>query len=161
MLPPMLCTDELGLVDVDPSGWLWQVKLDGFRAQLHVGPGAPARLWSRQGRRLDGAFPDVIAATTVLEESAVVLDCELVVLDERGHPDFAALSGRAHARTGSSLRRATDAAPAVLAAFDVLMVRAGPAGARTRAAPRAPWRVGLVRTALPRPVGGGRRARGR
>jgi len=117
MLPPMLCSADLHCLDADPAAWAWEVKWDGWRAQLH---NASVRLWSRQGRSLTTAFPDVLAAAAAaLADRDVVLDGELVVLGADGRPDFAALCGRGGRRAERVVRQAT---PAVLVAFDLLVL---------------------------------------
>jgi len=46
--------------------------------------GRQVELLSRNGRSLAVAFPEIVAALTALPTDAV-LDCELVVVDQRGH----------------------------------------------------------------------------
>jgi bifunctional non-homologous end joining protein LigD len=120
MLPPMLCGDDLTPLDRHPEQWAWMVKADGFRAQLHT---RTATLWSRAGNHLGPAFPDALdAALATVSDVDLVLDCELVVLDDTARPDFAALSARAGCRSAAAVRRATATAPALLLAFDVLVL---------------------------------------
>ena len=120
MFAPMLCGDDLTLVDQRPADWAWMVKADGFRAQLHT---RPAALWSRTGNPLGPAFPDALAAAlAALPDVDAVLDCELVVVDDTARPDFAALSARAGCRSAAAVRSAATAAPALLLAFDVLVL---------------------------------------
>src|SRR5512138_810886 len=75
------------------AGWVFEHKLDGFRALAIVKAGE-VRLLSRTGRSLAEHFPEVVRALRSLA-SDVILNCELVVPDERGHPDFEARSHRA------------------------------------------------------------------
>lgn len=120
MLPPMLCSADLHCLDADPAAWAWEVKWDGWRAQLHT---AAVRLWSRQGRSLTTSFPDVLAAAAgTLADRDVVLDCELVVLGADGRPDFGALCGRGGRRAERGVRQAVATTPAVLVAFDLLVL---------------------------------------
>ena len=96
------------------------VKADGFRAQLHT---RTATLWSRAGNHLGLAFADALdAALATLPDADLVLDCELVVVDDTARPDFAALSARAGCRSPAAVRRAAATAPALLLAFDVLLL---------------------------------------
>jgi bifunctional non-homologous end joining protein LigD len=71
----------------DHRDWLFELKLDGFRAIAYV-DGRRTRLMSRKAivyRRFD-ALSDAIAES--LEGHAAVLDGELVCLDEKGRPQF-------------------------------------------------------------------------
>lgn len=80
MLPPMLCGDDLAVLDQGRS----EVRADGFRAQLHP---RPAALWSRAGKSLASAFPEAVdAARSALPDVDAVLDCELVVVDDTARP---------------------------------------------------------------------------
>lgn len=120
MLPPMLCGSDLTVLDRRPADWAWMVKADGFRAQLHT---RPVALWSRAGNALAPTFPDAVdAALAALPGVDAVLDCELVVVDENARPDFAALSARAGCQSPAAVRRARTVAPALLLAFDVLVL---------------------------------------
>jgi hypothetical protein len=62
------------------------------RAGAQDGP--QVELLSRNGRPLAVAFPEIVAALTALPVNAV-LDCELVVVDQRGHPVWADSPSRA------------------------------------------------------------------
>ena len=85
-VPPMLCKP----VDAPPagSGWLHEIKLDGYRLQLRV-DGGRARLRTRTGLDWSDRFPALIAAAKDLPDC--IIDGEAVVLDAAGVPDFAAL----------------------------------------------------------------------
>jgi len=78
-------------VDRLPSGadWLYELKLDGYRALVVKKRGA-VTLFSRRGNNLNGKFPRVAAAFSFLPDNTIV-DGELVVLDEQGKPSFSAL----------------------------------------------------------------------
>jgi len=74
----------------DHPGWLFEVKLDGFRA-LALIDGAEARLVSRNGRTFTSwpALCDEVARS--VRATTAVLDGEVVALDDSGKPDFRAL----------------------------------------------------------------------
>jgi len=78
--------------DAAPDGdrWLHEIKWDGYRllADLHDGE---VKLRSRNGLDWTGDFPEVVQAVRVLPVDDARLDGELVVLDEKGRSDFAAL----------------------------------------------------------------------
>ncbi len=79
-----------------PSGerWLYEVKLDGYRA-LAVKDGDAVRLLSRRNHDLTAEYPRLRAAVSRLRADRVVLDGEIVALDEDGRPSFQALQYRA------------------------------------------------------------------
>lgn len=85
-IAPQLCE----LVDRPPSGkdWLHEVKLDGYRMQLRVADGE-ATLKTRKGLDWTDKFPEIAHAAATLPDC--LIDGEVVALDERGAPDFAAL----------------------------------------------------------------------
>jgi bifunctional non-homologous end joining protein LigD len=75
-----------------PSGlcWLHEVKLDGWRGQLHRCDGV-VRLYSRRGNDLGFRFPDLVRSIESLSFSDVILDGEITALDHQGLPNFKAL----------------------------------------------------------------------
>jgi DNA ligase D-like protein (predicted ligase) len=90
-------------------GWMYEVKLDGYRALILKGGGG-VRIRSRNDKNLSGAYPNVDAAAGRLNADSVVLDGEIVAIDAKGHPSFQALQHRT-AHPGHSV---------VYYAFDVL-----------------------------------------
>src|ERR1700738_5176176 len=84
-----------------PEGplWVYEVKLDGYRA-IAVSPnqGKPA-LYSRSRKSFDRKFPDVSKALSTLPRGTVV-DGEIVALDDAGRPDFHLLT---HSRKSAPL----------------------------------------------------------
>ena len=117
----------------DDPGWLYELKLDGFRALAHVDRGQ-CRLVSRNGHTFKGWPGLATAIATAIRAESAVLDGEVVCLDADGRPDFKA----------PLFRRAVP----VLYAFDLLMldgqdVREKPLLARKR----------LLRRVLPRRSG--------
>ena len=109
---PMLAT----LADDVPkgTGWLHEVKWDGYRAIAYV-RGGEATLVSRNGNALTGRFPGVGKA---IEKAArtpeCVLDGEVGALDENGRMTFSAMQ---QGKSGTSY---------VYVAFDVLEVDGQP-----------------------------------
>ncbi len=78
-----------------PEGreWLYEVKLDGFRA-LGLKHGTKARLLSRNGNELGTKFPAALAALKTVRSESVLLDGEIVALDASGRPSFQMLQQR-------------------------------------------------------------------
>jgi bifunctional non-homologous end joining protein LigD len=83
-IKPMLAT----LVDkpFDRSGWIFEIKWDGFRAISEVQRGR-VKLYSRTGLSFEQTFRPVVESLRKLGHDAV-LDGELVVLDEKGRSHF-------------------------------------------------------------------------
>lgn len=71
------------------AGWLYELKLDGYRA-LVVKKRGTVTVFSRRGNVLNARFPTIAKAFRFLSDGAI-LDGELVVLDEDGRPSFSAL----------------------------------------------------------------------
>jgi len=74
----------------DPPDWIFELKLDGFRALAYV-EGNACRLVSRRGH-VYKAFTQLAAAITEsLEGHSAILDGEIVCLNVRGEPQFTRL----------------------------------------------------------------------
>jgi bifunctional non-homologous end joining protein LigD len=101
-------------------GWIFENKFDGFRCLARKSAGS-VELLSRSGRSLAKTFPEVIEALAMLPSSAV-LDGELVVSDEKGHPAFERVRRRAVMARAMRIADAARLEPAVLCVFDVLSV---------------------------------------
>ncbi len=94
---PMLAA--LAKEPFDDPEWIFEVKWDGYRAVAEVRDG-DVSLYSRNRLLLNQRFPPVAKALQELGFEAV-LDGEIVVVDEQGHPDFQMLqnyrkSGKGH-----------------------------------------------------------------
>ena len=99
-------------------GWLYELKYDGFRC-LITKCGDVVRLISRQGRSLTPYFPELVAEIQPIPDDFVA-DSELVVLDDRGRPQWERLHARRAAQKPERIRRAAAEDPAALFAFDLL-----------------------------------------
>ncbi|WP_224958994.1 DNA ligase D [Geomonas subterranea] len=93
-LAPMLATSAAEPFD-DPD-WLFEIKLDGYRAIAEVA-GQDVALYSRNNLSFNKKFPTVVAALASLGVEAV-FDGEVVVLDETGRSYFQLLQN--YQRTG-------------------------------------------------------------
>jgi ATP-dependent DNA ligase len=71
-----------------PEGaqWVWEIKLDGYRA-IAVRSGGAVDLFSRRQKSLSKKFPYIVEALAGLP-AQTVLDGELVALDDNGRPEF-------------------------------------------------------------------------
>lgn len=98
-----------------PPEWSFELKYDGWRciAEIHR---QGARLWSRNGHDITARFPEFGDLHKLV--APCIIDCELVVLDDNGHPRFEWMHRkRRHAAT--------------LVAFDVLRANRRSVIART------------------------------
>lgn len=99
-------------------GWLFELKIDGFRALARTAEGGAA-LRYRRGRDASAVYPDLVAALSGLP-AGLVLDGEIAVLDSRGLPSFQRLQGRALLTQPLEVAQAARAGPATYFAFDLL-----------------------------------------
>src|SRR3954471_266194 len=80
---------ELAGAAFDHADWMWEPKLDGYRAVAFVSE-AGVTLKSRRGLEL-GAFPRLQDDLSRQAVNAMMLDGELVAFDAEGRPSFNAL----------------------------------------------------------------------
>ena len=100
------------------AGWMFELKLDGYRA-LAARDGGP-RLLSRNGNDFSPCFPEVCQALKALPCERLVLDGELVAVDAAGRPSFQRLQQRAQLRRSLDIRHAAVENPVTFYAFDLL-----------------------------------------
>ena len=81
---PMLATPVVKAFD-DPD-WVFEVKLDGYRAIAEIREGAVS-LYSRNGIPFNAKFPAIVRELETIGGQAI-LDGELVALDEKGRSSF-------------------------------------------------------------------------
>ena len=94
-LPESLAPMQAELADAvfnDPA-WMWEPKLDGYRALAFIGPSG-VQLRSRRGLDLSADFPR-LAAELAGQAGHMILDGEIVAFDAAGKPSFNALQNRA------------------------------------------------------------------
>lgn len=91
-LPAKLDPQLAGSVGQAPEGddWLHEAKLDGYRLICRIEGGA-CRLLTRNGHDWTDRFATVARAASRMPVMSAILDGEVVVLDDKGHPDFGAL----------------------------------------------------------------------
>jgi DNA ligase D-like protein (predicted ligase) len=90
------------------SSWIYELKLDGFRAQA-IKTGGRVRLRSRNDKDFNLKYPNIAQALAAMPEETVI-DGEIVALDESGRPSFGAL------QNGSAT------APLIYYVFDVMIL---------------------------------------
>src|SRR2546430_3015246 len=100
------------------DGWIFEGKLDGYRMRAACQDGEPI-LYSRKGLDFTESFPELARAVKAIPYEGVILDGELVVLNESGHPSFNKLQARAKLGAREAKRAAIES-PATLYVFDLL-----------------------------------------
>lgn len=74
----------------DGPGWLHEIKIDGYRAQLHIRRGR-ITVYSRSGYDWTDQFRQIARAAQALSVDDAVIDGEATVFGTTGLPDFQAL----------------------------------------------------------------------
>jgi bifunctional non-homologous end joining protein LigD len=105
----------------DRKGWVFELKLDGYRMRAGRDDGT-ARILTRNGNDATPAFPEIAKAVAALPYDGLVLDGEIVVHDEAGRPSFQRLQNRARLSRAPEVKRAVVESPAAFYVFDVLAV---------------------------------------
>lgn len=95
-IQPMLAT--LTKEPFDHPDWVFEMKWDGYRAIAEIRNGKVA-LYSRNQISFDKKFTPVFDALRAFRLEAI-LDGEIVVVDDRGYPDFQKLQDYQKSRTG-------------------------------------------------------------
>ena len=111
-LAPQLAKSATELPSGD--GWLYEPKLDGFRAIVFV-EGGDITIQSRGGKPLGRYFPEL-----VFPAGRYVLDGEIII-DRDGREDFEALQSRIHP-AASRVALLAEEIPATFCAFDLLAI---------------------------------------
>jgi bifunctional non-homologous end joining protein LigD len=91
-MPLFRSPQKATLVDHVPagSGWIHEMKYDGYRCLLAVA-GGEAKVYTRSGLDWSDKFPEIVAAARELEVGSALLDGEIVKLDDKGGSSFSAL----------------------------------------------------------------------
>jgi bifunctional non-homologous end joining protein LigD len=101
------------------DGWLFELKLDGYRLIASKSKGE-ALLLTRNGNDYTGVFPEIARAVKALPYDDCIIDGEVVVCDAKGVPSFARLQQRGRLTSPMDIRRAAIELPATFYAFDLL-----------------------------------------
>jgi bifunctional non-homologous end joining protein LigD len=124
-LVAMLCTNPEvpdPMVDgspLDRRGWLYELKLDGFRI-IADKRGEDAALFFRKLGSANAHYPEIVRAMRALPAPRVVLDGEVVAFDERGRPSFQRLQQRMQAAKPSARNFIWTENPVTYVVFDLL-----------------------------------------
>ncbi len=124
----MLRADDIELQLAEPrqqaftqDGWIFELKLDGFRLLVER-IGGVVRLVLRRGREATSYFPEVAEAARAVPGPDFILDGELCIQDAQGHPIFQRLLKRSTVTNPRDVAALAASDPAVYFAFDVLML---------------------------------------
>ncbi|MGI8497035.1 MAG: DNA polymerase ligase N-terminal domain-containing protein [Gemmatimonadaceae bacterium] len=101
------------------DGWLFELKLDGYRLIASKSHGE-ALLLTRNGNDYTAVFPEIARAVRSLPVDECIIDGEVVVLDPQGLPSFSRLQRRGRLASAIDIRRAAVELPATFFAFDLL-----------------------------------------
>ena len=87
-LPDFVLPMQAKLVDsIRPGEWIYEIKLDGYRAEALRG-GSETQILSRNKNDLGAKFPEVKNSVAALDVQDAVIDGEIVALDEKGRSSF-------------------------------------------------------------------------
>ncbi len=101
------------------DGWLFELKLDGYRLIASKSKGE-ALLLTRNGNDYTEVFPEIARAVKALPVDECIIDGEVVVCDPKGLPSFALLQRRGRLSSTLEIKRATVELPATFYVFDLL-----------------------------------------
>ena len=85
-VPPMMA--QSAKEAFDSPDWIFEIKLDGYRAITVFDAAGNSHLWSRNGLPLEQKFPAILKVVSRLKLPSTVLDGEIVAVDENGIPRF-------------------------------------------------------------------------
>ena len=100
------CDPTLRAHPPDGEGWLYEIKADGYRAQLHLNSGE-AKVYSRTGLDWTHKYPAIVNAVAGLQARQAYLDGELCGVGPDGTTSFSIIqlasdSGNAGALTDNN-----------------------------------------------------------
>ncbi len=122
-LRPMLATrgHPSDIASDDDEAWAFEMKWDGMRALISIA-GENVSVWTRSGRDVTVSYPELIGVSDEVDAETCVLDCELVVMDAEGRPDFGRMQHRMNVTKPRDVTRAHREFPVTAMLFDVLDV---------------------------------------
>src|ERR1043166_6064069 len=101
------------------DGWLFELKLDGYRLIASKSKGE-ALLLTRNGNDYTNVFPEIAKAIRALPFDECIVDGEVVVLDPQGKPSFSRLQQRGRLTSPLDVKRASVELAATFFAFDLI-----------------------------------------
>ncbi|TIX28946.1 RNA ligase family protein [Mesorhizobium sp.] len=107
-IPPM--SPKLIAQPPGGDGWIHEVKLDGYRAQVVINGRDDVRVFTKSGADWTKTLAGIAAAARELEVESAIIDGEAIVPNAAGLPDFHAMQSAVH----------RDPYAAILGAFDIM-----------------------------------------
>lgn len=101
------------------DGWLFELKLDGYRLLASKSRGE-ALLLTRNGNDYTAVFPEIAKAVKALPYDEIIIDGEVVVLDQQGKPRFSLLQQRGALSSPLDIKAAAVELPSTFFAFDLI-----------------------------------------
>jgi len=138
---------ELAGAPFNHADWMWEPKLDGYRALAFIDQHG-VRLRSRRGMDLAGTFPRLAAELRQQAVGGMILDGEIVTFDPSGKPSFNALQNRFQLKAERDIAAADRSTPTLFYAFDLLYFE----GIDLRKTPYRDRRRYLAQCLLPSPL---------
>jgi DNA ligase 1 len=112
-LSPMLL--QRSAEPLSQEGYISELKLDGIR--LIYSNMEQLRLYTRHNNDVTQKFPELWDAGI---PKGTILDGELIMTDQKGHPDFEAIQGRFQVSNSMKIKRFSKNNPVHFCAFDIL-----------------------------------------
>lgn len=102
----------------DDDDWIYELKLDGERTLAYLDKNGTL-LVNKRSVSLLAKFPELGTLNDSVSRRCI-LDGELIIVDEKGHPDFEEVKRRGLMTRTMAIERAAALRPAVFVAFDIL-----------------------------------------
>lgn len=100
------------------NDYIFEMKYDGIRA-LCFTDGSSIKFISRNQNDLTSSFPE-LASIKKITKSPIILDGEIVLLDEKGFPNFSSLLKRNRLKDKEKIKILSTTNPVIYIAFDIL-----------------------------------------
>lgn len=104
--------------DLERKGYIYEPKLDGYRALLYVGK--EAKLFTRNEHDITEKFPELENIKKAITAKSCVLDGELVSYNDDGLPDFQLVQGRDQLGSRLVIAQRSTQHPVTFIVFDIL-----------------------------------------
>jgi bifunctional non-homologous end joining protein LigD len=105
----------------DSKEWVFEVKWDGVRAILFKNNNS-IQIQSRNGNDITRLYPEIVNATklSLRDGKSTIIDGEIVVLNEKGLPDFHTHQHRMHIQNPHEIMSLSVKNPSTYYVFDIL-----------------------------------------
>jgi bifunctional non-homologous end joining protein LigD len=106
----------------DNRDWVFEVKWDGVRAISYKEENRGVRIQSRNGNNITQKYPEISNAIENLPTNIryALFDGEIVVLDDKGFPNFQGHQRRMHVNSKQEIDALSKEIPATYYIFDIL-----------------------------------------